>query len=134
MTATVHVSAATVPSSGRVALAGGRIMRRSIRIRTWGVLIVAASCVVAAHAQQAGAPPFRTGQTTFTQDGKEVTWLLWQGTLRAVAEPRPVTQANFLFTPDGKPGPEEGGSLLRLTVSKSGETYTLQALAVENGP
>jgi hypothetical protein len=74
------------------------------------------------------------GQTTFTQGGREVTWILWQGTLRDVTTPRPMTQANFIFTPDGKPGPEEGGSLLRLSVAKSGETYLLQALAVENGP
>jgi len=110
------------------------MMSRSIGLRACAVLIVAASGMPATPAQTPGATQFMHGQTTFTQDGREVTWLLWQGTLRAVSEPRPVSQANFLFTPDGKPGPEEGGSLLRLSVTKNGEAYTLQSLAVENGP
>src|SRR5437773_7222849 len=75
---------------GRVALPGGEMMTRSIRVQTSALLMVAACSVAAPLAQQPPATQLRNGQITFTQDGKEVTWLLWQGTLRAVAQPRPV--------------------------------------------
>jgi len=87
-----------------------------------------------ADAQAPPAAQLRNGQATFVQNGKEVTWILWQGTIRSVTDPLPANRLDCLFTPDGKPGPEEGGSLLRLSISGSRETYTLVALAVENGP
>jgi len=94
------------------------------------VLAFAASCALA----QSPAVPFTHGQATFTQDGHDATWLLWQGTLKSVSDPQPGSQANFLFTPDGKPGPEDGGSLLRLTVTKVGPNYLLSAVSIEGGP
>ncbi|MBI3449285.1 MAG: hypothetical protein HY049_10265 [Acidobacteria bacterium] len=94
------------------------------------VLAVGWSCALA----QSPAVTFTRGQATFTQEGHDATWLLWQGTLRSVSDPQPGSQANFLFTPDGKAGPEDGGSLLRLTVTKIGATYILSAVSIEGGP
>jgi len=106
-----------------------------MRIGRWfGVFVGLACAASAARAQQPVSVQFTHGQVTFVQDGREATWLLWQGTLKSVSDPIPALQAAYLFTPDGKPGPEDGGSLLRLSLTKSRDTYTLTALAVEGGP
>lgn len=106
-----------------------------MRMASWFGTVVALACAVSpAGARQPVSGQFTHGQVTFVQDGREATWLLWQGTLRQVSDPIPALQAAYLFTPDGKPGPEDGGSLLRLSLTKSRETYTLTALAVEGGP
>ena len=99
-----------------------------------GLVVVLACAFSMAQARQPVSGQFTHGQITFVQDGKEATWLLWQGTLKSLGDPIPAAQAAYLFTPDGKPGPEDGGSLLRLSLTKSRDTYTLTALAVEGGP
>lgn len=99
-----------------------------------GVIVALACAAPPAPGQQPASAQFTHGQVTFTQDGREATWLLWQGTLHPVPGTEPSMLAAFLFTPDGKPGPEDGGSLFRLSFKKSRETYSLVAVAVENGP
>jgi hypothetical protein len=97
-------------------------------------LAVLALTIPPAAAQEPQTALFTHGQVTFTQDGHEVTWLLWQGSVKPLAELVPTTSVGLLFTPDGKPGPEDGESLFRLSFKKSRETYSLIGVAVENGP
>lgn len=94
------------------------------------VLSAAFGLTSVAHSQ---ATTFHQGRITFTQGGKEATWLLSSGDLTNTTGANSMLMASLQYTPEGKPL-TAGGAHFALVFGKMGDIVSIASLAVLKGP
>lgn len=77
---------------------------------------------------------FAQGKITFTQDGKEATWVLAKGDIKKPPSPQPMTTVTLLYSPDGKLPGGMGQPLFRLVFGRMMNMDSIAVLAVDTGP